>query len=910
MRCNMDIKFVGSGEDAKAVIYYITNYITKTQLKTHVAYAALELATRKLGEYNPKEDDITVRAKRLLQKCAYSILSHQELSGQQVASYLMDYGDHYTSHKYQQLFWTSFENFIEREQPSPECAPGGFVPSSRWNRVSEDGQLELSSEGSVSDSDSDTNSEADLYDSRNDEVTISRDPNSGHLIAKVQQVVDYQLRPEEIGYMNVWDYIKVAQKVPAQKDDEALSEDGNELDLGEDDAQGTTEEEVSTLFARIFSDSSSDKRNGSKRRGPKPNPRYQFLPNHPEHRYSEIKLRCGKDARVPVPIGPALPRRDCPEVYERYCRLMLILFKPWRHAEDLRSGTQKWSEAFSEFQNTCDPQYLAIMRNMQILHECKDSGNDHFERMRMIRRSRRSHNSAARVTDDFGPEDVDEMLNHIRSIAMSSSAHAIAQRQNLGLCMDYVDDLGIFTGTQEDSNMVIAESPINIVEVTPDFLQAEDIWKQTYENRRAAALKQWSSVETPNASKTRGRINEHRVNDGSTLREALEDQPQTTLEASVRRDMPIDPQNFHEKIDDIVHQFTLNTEQKRAFRIIAEHSLDPSQSQLKMYLGGAGGTGKSRVIQALTTFFNETRQSRRFRLASYTGVAAKNIEGMTIHSALCLNQRKKGTISNKAKQDLMSLWTGVDYLFIDEVSMIGCAFLAEISDALTHAKGKNVPFGGINIILAGDFAQLPPVGQVRLAVRMNARELKPTTSRGQANIAGKLLWNSIDTVVILKDVMRQAGSENANEFTDLLARLREGRSTAADYMLLNNRLIENVKPDMSQWLTAPIIVSDNLTKDALNAKAAAEFARKSGQPLHWYYTTDTHHGQPISDPELKEFLETSVGANHTQQRMGRIPLVVGMPVMICQNYDVEGGIVNGCIDEASSQGRVNGNGYT
>jgi hypothetical protein len=44
IRCNMDIKFIGSGASAKAILYYITDYISKTQLKAHVAYAALELA--------------------------------------------------------------------------------------------------------------------------------------------------------------------------------------------------------------------------------------------------------------------------------------------------------------------------------------------------------------------------------------------------------------------------------------------------------------------------------------------------------------------------------------------------------------------------------------------------------------------------------------------------------------------------------------------------------------------------------------------------------------------------------------------------------------------------------------------------------------------------------------------------
>lgn len=73
IRCNMDIKFIGSEAAAKAVLYYITDYITKTQLKAHVAYAALNLAVHKLGDpaSDNAEDDTQARAKHLLQKCAY-----------------------------------------------------------------------------------------------------------------------------------------------------------------------------------------------------------------------------------------------------------------------------------------------------------------------------------------------------------------------------------------------------------------------------------------------------------------------------------------------------------------------------------------------------------------------------------------------------------------------------------------------------------------------------------------------------------------------------------------------------------------------------------------------------------------------------------------------------------------------
>jgi len=119
-----------------------------------------------------------------------------------------------------------------------------------------------------------------------------------------------------------------------------------------------------------------------------------------------------------------------------------------------------------------------------------------------------------------------------------------------------------------------------------------------------------------------------------------------------------------------------------------------------MYLGGAGGTGKSRIINVLRNFFISRGQDRRFRLVSFTGVATKIINGMTIHSALGLNQRRKGNAQSKTNNDLWSIWEGVDYLFIDEISMIGCSLLFNISEALVEAKGCTSPFGGINVIFA------------------------------------------------------------------------------------------------------------------------------------------------------------------------------------------------------------------
>ncbi|KAG2130579.1 hypothetical protein BD769DRAFT_1355550 [Suillus cothurnatus] len=80
VHCNMDIKFIGLGASAKAILYHITNYITKSQLKAQVAYAALDLARQKPSEFNPADDELTIQAKELIRKSAHAMISYQELS--------------------------------------------------------------------------------------------------------------------------------------------------------------------------------------------------------------------------------------------------------------------------------------------------------------------------------------------------------------------------------------------------------------------------------------------------------------------------------------------------------------------------------------------------------------------------------------------------------------------------------------------------------------------------------------------------------------------------------------------------------------------------------------------------------------------------------------------------------------
>ncbi|KAF8064262.1 hypothetical protein FPV67DRAFT_1399031, partial [Lyophyllum atratum] len=169
--------------------------------------------------------------------------------------------------------------------------------------------------------------------------------------------------------------------------------------------------------------------------------------------------------------------------------------------------------------------------------------------------------------------------------------------------------------------------------------------------------------------------------------------------------------------------------------------------------------------------------------------------------------------------------------------MIGCKLLLRISEALCAAKEKEGPFGGINIIFAGDFAQLPPVGETRLFSHVNT--FKVTTKNGQDNVFGKLLWLDIKTVVILRQIMRHTGPENQN-FVQLLERLREGCCNEEDYDMLNSRIIKNASPDWTdqRWQNVPVIVSGNDVKDALNIRATEAYARATGRKMHWYYSSD------------------------------------------------------------------------
>jgi len=89
----------------------------------------------------------------------------------------------------------------------------------------------------------------------------------------------------------------------------------------------------------------------------------------------------------------------------------------------------------------------------------------------------------------------------------------------------------------------------------------------------------------------------------------------------------------------------LNEEQDRAFHIVENYACSPDSDQLKMYIAGMAGTGKTQVLKALVEFFELRKESHRLVVVAPTGSAAALLKGSTYHSMFGINSDGK-TSSN------------------------------------------------------------------------------------------------------------------------------------------------------------------------------------------------------------------------------------------------------------------------
>ncbi len=131
------------------------------------------------------------------------------------------------------------------------------------------------------------------------------------------------------------------------------------------------------------------------------------------------------------------------------------------------------------------------------------------------------------------------------------------------------------------------------------------------------------------------------------------------------------------------------------------------------FLTGAAGTGKTHVLKKYIDWLRENNIATA--VTASTGIAATHLSGQTIHSWSGIGI--KDYLSDwdldamAQKQVLVNRLRSVSVLIIDEVSMLAAHTLENLNTVLKLLRQSNEPFGGLQIVLSGDFFQLPPVAR-------------------------------------------------------------------------------------------------------------------------------------------------------------------------------------------------------
>ena len=192
---------------------------------------------------------------------------------------------------------------------------------------------------------------------------------------------------------------------------------------------------------------------------------------------------------------------------------------------------------------------------------------------------------------------------------------------------------------------------------------------------------------------------------------------------------------------------TFSDDQYKIFNILINNWKEKKYSKHPYYfLTGSAGTGKSFMIQQIITYL--TNRNIKYLLMAPTGVAAKNINGHTIHSALHIRNTSTyfETLSHYNEQHKKEL-RQTKAIIIDEVSMVSEKLLSFISSLFAKINTVSLPFSGIPTLLIGDLAQLLPVNEKQIFYAPEWQEFFPlflTTSHRQQN--DQLFYNILQEI--------------------------------------------------------------------------------------------------------------------------------------------------------------------
>lgn len=241
-----------------------------------------------------------------------------------------------------------------------------------------------------------------------------------------------------------------------------------------------------------------------------------------------------------------------------------------------------------------------------------------------------------------------------------------------------------------------------------------------------------------------------------------------------------------------------------------EHACDVMEHTSRhVYITGNAGTGKSTLLQ----YFKEQTQKHIVVLAP-TGVAAINVGGSTIHSFFRFPPRLVTKNDVRRVRGKEGVFTALDAVVIDEVSMVR----ADVMDAIDHSlrlnrKRPHEPFGGVQVILIGDLHQLPPIVDKELQDYFSDTYESPYFFDAQVFKAHAF------EVIELRKVFRQRDPG----FIALLNKVRNNQLLPADLLALNRRCAPPAacgKGELAITLTSTNGLASQMNLERLNALRA------------------------------------------------------------------------------------------
>ena len=223
-------------------------------------------------------------------------------------------------------------------------------------------------------------------------------------------------------------------------------------------------------------------------------------------------------------------------------------------------------------------------------------------------------------------------------------------------------------------------------------------------------------------------------------------------------------------------------------------------------LTGAAGAGKTYVLQK---FIKQARaQGKSVAVTATTGLAATHLNGNTIHSwsGIGIHHILPPKFSETLAKSRREIIQKTDVLIIDEISMLHDYRLDLVDDVCRSVRESAEPFGGLQVVLCGDFFQLPPIN------RPNERE--------GGFVVNSFVWDELDPTVCYLDEQHR---QDSGEFLEILNAMRAGdvRRSHAETLMERQYAELGYGTDVTELHTV------NVDVDRLNTAKLAELESES-----------------------------------------------------------------------------------